>query len=77
MQKKDYAWFLNNYSDLFSKYGSVYLAIKNESVIGIYNSYAEGVKETSKTESLGSFIVQKCDGSEAAYTNYISSMNFI
>lgn len=77
MQKKDYTWFLTNYSELFSKYGSSYLAIKNENVIGIYNSYAEGVKETLKTEQIGTFIVQKCDGSETAYTNYISSMNFI
>lgn len=77
MQKRDYAWFLENYSDLFGKYGSAYLVIKNETVIGTYSSYAEGVKETSKTEPLGSFIVQKCDGSESAYTNYISSMNFI
>ena len=77
MQKKDFTWFLENYSELFSKYGSAYLAIKNEKVIGIYGSYAEGVNETLKTEPIGSFIVQKCDGSETAYTNYISSMNFI
>ena len=76
MQEKDYKWFIENYKLLFEKYGCVYLAIKNEKVIGIYHSYGEGVKTTQETEELGTFIVQLCNGSEAAYTNYISSMNF-
>lgn len=77
MQRKDFEWFLSNYRKLFEQYGSSFLAIKNQQVIGVYRSYAEGVKETLKTQEIGSFIVQKCDGSESAYTNYIASMNFM
>lgn len=75
-QTKDYKWFLKNYSKLFNEYGASFLAIKDKAVIGVYNSYAEGVKETSKNNDLGTFIVQRCDGSEGAYTNYISTLNF-
>jgi hypothetical protein len=77
MQDRDYKWFLENYDALSAQYGKAYLSIKNERVLGAYKSYAEGVIETLKTEKKGSFIVQLCDGTEAAYTNYISSMEFM
>lgn len=71
MQKDDFRWFLNNYADLYEKYGSTYLVIKNKVVLGTYDTYAEAVKSTMKTEKLGSFIVQLCSGTEIGYTNYI------
>lgn len=74
MQEQDFNWFLNNYDDLFKKYGVSFLAIKEEKVIGKYDSYTEAVHETMKFEPIGSFIVQKCDGSEAAFTNYIATV---
>ena len=77
MQKLDFEWFLDNYKNLFEQYGISYLAIKNQKVIGSFNSFAEGVEETLKNEPIGTFIIQKCDGTESAYTNYISSMNFM
>ena len=76
-QDKDYQWFQEHYNDLFSKYGNSFLAIKGEEVIGVYQSFAEGVCATQKTEELGSFIVQQCNGNESGYTNYIASMNFM
>ncbi len=76
MQDKDYAWFLENYSELYNKYGVSYLVIKNQTVLGAFNSYAEGVKAMIGKEELGTFIVQNCNGAETAYTNFISSFNF-
>ena len=73
-QKEDFDWFVQNYQSLFEQYGFSYLAIKNCKVIGVYNTYAEGVKETAKTEEPGSYIVQLCSGKESAYTNCIASM---
>ncbi len=74
---EDYRWFLKNYKELFDKYGESYVVIKNQKVIGVYKTYAEGVRITEKTEALGTFIVQKCGIDEAAYTNYISSLSFL
>lgn len=76
MQSRDYTWFTNNLPSLYEKYGNVYLAIKNETVIGVYNSYAEGVNETKKSEPLGTFIIQRCGRDESVHTNYISSFSF-
>lgn len=77
MQEKDYYWFLENYESLYKEYGCAYLAIKNSKVLGAYKSYADGVRSTQATEELGSFIVQLCNGDESAYTNIITSMNFV
>lgn len=76
MQERDYEWFLSHYSELYKEYGFSYLAIKNKKVLGSYPSYADGVNVTSKTEPIGSFIIQLCNGDESGYTNYISSMDF-
>ena len=74
MQKDDYNWFRENYDSLFNKYGNSFLAIKNEQIIGKFNSYADAVREVGQKEELGTFIVQKCDGTESAYTNYITML---
>jgi hypothetical protein len=74
LQENDYRWFLENYRKLFEAYGTSYLAIKDQKVIGVYSSYAEAVHETEKAEPIGSFIIQYCNGNETGYTNYISSM---
>lgn len=73
MQERDYKWFLDNFAELFKQYGNVFLAIKNQTVLGTYPTYADGVKVTAKTEPMGTFIVQKCGADESAYTNYIAS----
>ncbi len=64
--------FLENYDKLFKKFGSVYLAIKSERIIGVYSSYIEGVNKTLETEKLGTFIIQYCNGNVNAFTNYIA-----
>ena len=71
-QDIDYDWFLANYEGLFEQYGVSYLAIKNCTVLGSYNSYEEAIRETEKKEELGSFIVQYCNGDESGYTAYIA-----
>ena len=76
MQTNDYKWFLENYNAIYEKYGVSYVVIKNKTILGTFETYAEGVRATSKTDEIGTFIVQKCDGNESAYTTYISSMCF-
>lgn len=72
----DFLWFTKNRAGLYEKYGDSFLAIKNQQVIGVYQSYADGVKQTALKEELGTFIVQHCTKDESGYTNYIYSMNY-
>ena len=68
---QDFEWFIENYDSLYKSFGECYLAIKDKKVIGKYASFAEGVHETEKTEKLGSFIIQQCNGDVSGYTSYI------
>ena len=73
-QNKDFMWFIENNVKLYKKYGKKYLAIKDKKVIGVYDDYGEGVRQTSLKEKLGTFIVQECGKDESVYTNFIASM---
>ena len=53
---KDFAWFKEHYADFQKKYGESFIAIKDKKILGIYDSYGNGVRETTKTEELGTFI---------------------
>ncbi len=73
---EDFAWFKEHYTEFQNKYGASFIAIKNKKILGVYSSYGEGVRETSKKEKLGTFIVQECSPDYVAYQCSISSMNF-
>ena len=77
MQEQDFLWFVNNYQSLFAKYGHKFLAIKNKSVLGTFDSTIDGVLKISESEPLGTFIVQECSGDISAYTAYISTPGVI
>lgn len=64
---EDFAWFKERYTDFQKKYGESFIAIKNKKILGVYDSYGNGVRETVKTEELGTFIVQECSPDYNAY----------
>lgn len=73
---EDYKWFVEQYDILRNTYGDSFLAIKNKKVLNAYSSYGEAVRETQKTEALGTFIVQECMSSGEMTHCCIASMNF-
>jgi hypothetical protein len=60
MVEQNYEYFKNNFENLYSLYNGKYIVLKNLDVIGVYDSFARAVKETAKTEELGTFAVQHC-----------------
>ena len=72
-RSSDFDCFVDNYDDLYKKYGHKYIVIKNKQVLGVYDTVVEAIDITTQKYPLGSFIVQECDGTEDAYTAYISS----
>lgn len=73
MQLDDFNWFLKNYNDFYTMYGICYIVIKQKTILGTYNDLGTAIKETLKSEPIGSFIVQLCNGDKSGYTNYIAS----
>ncbi len=74
MQDSDFRWFIENYDNLYKRYGVSYLAIKDSTVLGSYKSYEEAVRKTQEEICLGDFIVQHCDGFVSGYTTYITAV---
>jgi hypothetical protein len=64
----DFQYFLENLDRLFSEYGNKYIAIKNKTILGVYDDFVEAITNTAKTESMGSFIVQHCSNNIANHT---------
>lgn len=74
---KDFEYFLENYNKFYKDYGHKFIVIRNEQVIGVYESAIDAINNTSKTHPIGTFIVQECNGDESGYTNYVSSWQLI
>ena len=74
--EKDFAWFKEHYEALQAEYGDSFLAIKDQCVIGVFNSYADGVREIAQREKIGTFIIQECSSQRKAYCCHIASTNF-
>lgn len=70
-RKKDFDYFVKNYQKLYRQYGHTFLAIKNEEIIGSYNSIPDAISQLSPTYELGTYIIQECNGDDSAYRTTI------
>jgi hypothetical protein len=60
LQAVDFRFFEENKSKLYEEYGHKYLAIKNKTVLGAFDTFDAAVKGALKSEQLGTFIIQEC-----------------
>jgi len=66
--EKEFEFYLKNQSELVNRYNGKYIAIKNQEVIGIFESEIEAVEKTSANHEPGTFIIQKCEPGSESYT---------
>ncbi len=74
---KDFAYFNENLDAFKQKYLNKYIVIKNKQVLGAYNSFDEAMNITSKTEKIGTFLIQKVDRNPDAYTIYYNNITVL
>ena len=73
-KQSDFRWFIENYDLLYQKYGHKFFAIRNKTILGIYDDFDKAITDNVSTGlPVGAFIVQECTGDESAYTVYIAS----
>lgn len=77
MRDDDFKWFVENYDNLYQKYGHKFIAIKDKQVLGAYDSVIEAIDVTAQKYSVGTFIVQECNGDSSAYTASITTFGII
>ena len=73
MLDKEFKYFLDHQKELVEKYNGKFIVIKNENVIGAYDTEEEAIRETLKTHKAGTFLVQHCVPGNQEYTQKFRS----
>ena len=73
MSDKNFEYFNENFKVLFEKHADKFLVIKDQSVIGIYDSFDEAYSDTIKREKLGTFLIQLCRNDDTTINQFYSS----
>ncbi len=66
--EKEFQYYLEHQDELVEKYNGRYIVIKEDRVIGDFDSEIEAYEESSKTHELGTFLIQKCEPGDESYT---------
>ncbi|MEO5358274.1 MAG: hypothetical protein H7844_13405 [Nitrospirae bacterium YQR-1] len=75
--EKEFNYYIEHQDELVSLYNGKYIVIKNQTVLGSYNSKKEAVAVTIKEHEIGTFLVQLCTpGSESYTQTYHSRVSF-
>ena len=70
---KQFEFYLSHQEELVKEYDGKYIVIKDCKVLGAYASEAEAIRGTTREHELGTFIVQKCEAGNDAYTQVYHS----
>ena len=70
-RKNDFDFFIENYQNFYKEYGHKFLAIKDKTVLGAYDSVTETISDLTPTYEVGSYVIQECTGDESAYRTTI------
>ncbi len=65
---KQFKFYLENQDTFVKQYDGKVIVLKNEKVLGAYESELDAVKETGKRYELGTFLVQRVSKGDEAYT---------
>lgn len=77
MIDSNYEYFKKNIDALCEMYYGKYISVKNEAVLGSYESFDQAYNETIKSEELGSFLIMQCVGKDDASINNFYSNNVV
>jgi hypothetical protein len=66
--EKEFQYYLQHQAELVAQYNGKFIVIKNQTVLGAYDSELKALTETQKAHELGTFLIQKCEPGEESYT---------
>ena len=77
MTDTNFSFFKRNIEELCRSYYGKYLSIKNESILGAYDSFDQAYTETAKSEELGTFLIMHCVRADEMSVNNFYSNNVV
>lgn len=69
----EFQYYLDHQDELVEKYDGKVIVIKDQKVIGDYESDIEAITETQKEHPIGTFLVQRCSAGSEGYTQHFFS----
>ncbi len=77
MLENEFKYYIEHQADLVKKYNKKFIVLKNEKIIGVYNSHTEAYNETIEKEKLGTFLIQHCLPGKESYSQTFHSQVII
>jgi len=77
MFKKELDFFIDNQDSLVNQYQGKVLVLKDQQVVGVYQTPLEAYLEAQKIYETGTFMIQPCEPGPQAYTVTISTHNIL
>ena len=74
--KQEFEYYLEHQAQLVRSHDGKVIVIKNNTVIGVYDSEFQALKETAKNHELGTFLIQKCAPGKESYTQTFHRIAF-
>jgi hypothetical protein len=71
--KDEFQYYLDHQAEMVAKYNGKHIVLKDGVVVGAYDTELEAVTATQKVHALGTFLVQKVEPGNAAYTQTFHS----
>lgn len=68
MLDKEFNYYKENQKQLAEKYSDQFIVIKDNNVIGVYETEQQAYEETIKNHELGTFLIQQCFSEDSVYT---------
>ncbi len=68
-------FFIKNQDELVRQYAGQTLAIKDDQILGAYETPLDAYLETQKEHELGTFMIQPCEPGVEAFTVTISTLH--
>lgn len=77
MLEKEFQYYLENQKELVKLYINKFIVIKNNEVIGVYDSHSEAYNASLESNELGTFLIQHCLPGELGYAQTFHSQVII
>jgi hypothetical protein len=73
MLQKEYEFYLTNQEELVKKYLNKFLVIKNQKIVGVYDTKQEAYDTSTSSLELGTFLIQHCLPGSLSHTQTFHS----
>jgi hypothetical protein len=73
MLQKEFEYYLKNQEELVKKYLNKFLVIKDQKIIGVYDTKQEAYDKSTSEIELGTFLIQHCLPGSLSHTQTFHS----